>query len=206
MTPRRFARLASLAAVLAVPMITSAQQNKHDTNPATARSNERSNTAANVEHKLSPSELQVLAELHDTNQIEIQAGRLAESNGATAAVRGYGQMLVSDHGKNDRQLLGFLREHGQSLVDIKPTNEATNPDAHKAKDTIAKLGRLAGADFDREFLRIMIMDHDKAIAKVDADIATVTNPQLVSLLEQTKPVLVKHRDRARELSTRGPQA
>ena len=66
-------------------------------------------------------------------------------------------------------------------------------------DTIAKLKTLSGADFDHEFLMMMVAGHEREVTKLEADIAVVESKDLAKLLAKVKPVLQQHLDAAKTL-------
>ena len=149
--------------------------------------------------KLTDSEMHVLAHVHHVNQMEIDAGKLAQKKGSTQAVKSYGKMLVDDHGKNDKDILAFAKKHDQKIgADMEKDADA--------KDEMDKLKTMKGADFDREFLRQMADGHDKELAKIDSSLAQITDDDLSAMLEDMKPVLQKHADQARDLMKNNAQA
>ena len=150
--------------------------------------------------KLSDAELQVLAHLHHSDMLEVRTGKLAMEKGGDAGVKSFGKMLVDEHGADARMILSLVGKHGQTLPDMKPVSEADQADLQLAQQTMARLAELSGKDFDREFLRAQVAMHDKTLAKLDRDIATIKdNADLVSMLRNDRPVLVKHREHAQTL-------
>jgi uncharacterized protein (DUF305 family) len=51
---------------------------------------------------------------------------------------------------------------------------------------MAKLGTLRGAEFDREWLTMMIAHHKGAITMADAELASGVNPENRTIAEQIK--------------------
>lgn len=150
--------------------------------------------------KLSDTALQVLAHLHHSDMLEVKAGKLAMANSDDAGVKSFGRMLVDEHGSDARMILSLVGKHGQTLSDVKPVSEADTADLQLAQQTMAKLSELRGKSFDREFLRAQVAMHDKTLAKLDRDIAMIQdNADLVAMLRNDRPVIVKHRDHAQML-------
>ena len=56
-----------------------------------------------------------MAQLHQVNRMEIEAGRLAQLRSVTRAVRDYGRMLVVDHTRADGKLRALAQ---RSHVDL----------------------------------------------------------------------------------------
>lgn len=156
--------------------------------------------------KLTRSELQVMGHYRDVNRLEIDLGKLAASRGGTQAVKSYGEMLVEEHTDSDKKLAALAKETGQTIPQEKMKTEAEKAEKAAQKKHVAALKQLQGADFDREYLRMMVEGHDKELATIDQRMAEVHNAQLLDLLSATKPMLQHHADEARALQKNGPQA
>jgi putative membrane protein len=192
-----FARWASLCAALSMPLVAAADKDtsKYDTK-----------TTDTKPTKLTDGELAVLAHVHHVDQMEIDAGKLAQKKGTTQAVKSYGQMLVKDHGQNDRDIIAFAKKRGQTIPSEKVQTDADKKDAKDAMEAMDRLKNMKGADFDREFLRMMADGHDKELAKIDTAVGQVNDTDLATMLKDMKPVLQKHADQARDLAKNNAQA
>lgn len=173
--------------------------------PLTATADKPATTTTRADQQLGDTELQILAHVHQANQQEVQMGQLAMKQGNSAEVRSYGKMLVDDHGKLDQMLLAYVKKQGKTLPSVQPMNEADQLDMKEAKQGMDALHGLHGADFDREFLRTMIADHDKTIAKLNVDIGKTKNPEIVQMLRGALPDLEKHLDTAKTLASKSAQ-
>jgi predicted outer membrane protein len=109
-------------------------------------------------------------------------------------------MLVDDHGADARLIEALVKKQGKTLPDVKPVTEADKTDMQEEQATMARLGAIEGKDFDRELLKAQVAMHDKTLAKLDRDIASIKdNADLVQMLRSNRPVIVKHEERARTL-------
>ena len=123
----------------------------------------------------------VLGTLHEADQKEIQAGRIAQKNGQSRAVKDYGKMLVKDHTTADDQVAALAQKENVDLVAATP---APGPN---------DMGTMAtGPDFDKKFAQEMLDDHRKAIAALTAARDSTADPQLRKLLTDLLPTLEKH--------------
>ncbi|MEP6860105.1 MAG: DUF4142 domain-containing protein [Deltaproteobacteria bacterium] len=151
---------------------------------------------ANPSSKLSDLDTQMVAHQHAVNQTEIAMGKLAQANGS-AAVKKYGATLVKDHTKGDKDITALAKKKGVATI---PADMAmSEADKKDQADMTSKLKGMKGADFDRMFLDMMSAAHDREITKIDADIAVVTDADLKTALQKTKPVLQSHSDTAKSL-------
>ncbi len=216
-----------MVALLAAPLAASADTTKGSTNTsadktkATEKTNQNnsnvptnksgtdktaSTSTASSKEKISDADLQVMAQMHHVNQMEIDMGKLAQTKSTTQSVKSYGKMLVTDHQSADKDLLAMAKKHGQSIPAYRPTNEADQKDEKDQKDMAAHLKTLKGADFDKEFLSMMVQGHEKTLANLDTAMGMVTSDELKTAIQNVKPTIQKHADQARDLQKSAPQA
>lgn len=217
MTIQAFARWAALVAAMASPLAASADDYNKDKGTATSDQSQvdKDKTADTskdmskdkaAKAKLTDAELQVLAHFHQGNLHEIAVGKLAMRTSKTAAIKDYGKMLVTDHQKNDRELMAIAKKHGQMIPKESSLSEQDKSDMKDAQDAVKKLQGMKGADFDREFLQMAVQDHEKDLARVDTAIGEVQSDDLKTQLQDMKPVLQKHADKARDLQKNNAEA
>jgi putative membrane protein len=165
------------------------------------------NAKAGETDRLTDTELDVLAHIHQVNQMEIHGGRLARTNSTTPAIKTYGDMLVTDHSKNDREIQAIARKHHQTI----PSEQKTMSPADRQQmidNTVAMeaLAKLHGSDFDRQYLQMMVKGHEAEIEKLASESDESPSPDIKALLEDMRPVLQKHLDEARALERNNAQA
>jgi putative membrane protein len=123
----------------------------------------------------------VLGSLHESDQKEIQAGRIAQKDGQSKAVKDYGRMLVKDHTAADEKVAVLAHKENVDLVAATPS---PGPN---------EMGTMAtGPDFDKKFAQEMLEDHRKAIEALTAARDSTADPQLRKLLTDMLPTLEKH--------------
>lgn len=120
---------------------------------------------------------------------EIQLGQLAENQGASQGVKDFGRTLEQDHTQAREQAAQVAKQVG-----VTPP-QAMMPEARQEK---AKLSRMHGAAFDREFARYMVNDHKKDIRKFEQQAAG--KGPTAQLARQTLPTLKKHLKMAESLA------
>lgn len=155
--------------------------------------------------KLSDAEIKTIAHLHHVNQMEITLAKEAQRQG-TAKVKDYANMMITEHQAADKDLTAFAKAHHLTAIPAdKPATDADRQDDKDAKQQIAKLKTLKGADFDKAYLNMMVSDHDKELTKIDVEMSSASDPDFKSLLQNVKPMLQRHADQARDL-LKSPQA
>ena len=126
-----------------------------------------------------------------TDMVEINLGKLAQTSASSQAVKDYAQMLVTDHTKDFNQ-----------LYDVAHQANLTRPDAIDAehnKMMIDPFQKLNGAAFDHRYVPEMVAGHTKAIAVYKKEAADAQNPAVKTYAETALPVLQKHLDGAKDL-------
>lgn len=124
-----------------------------------------------------------LKEAMQGDNSETTLGAIAAKRGGSAGVRDFGAMLASDHRKGKLEAATVARRLGV------PVTSRMAPEAIAER---AKLARLSGRDFDREFARYMVEDHHKDIAKFSSEARSRDPAAAVALAKQTLPVLRRH--------------
>ncbi|HTB60819.1 MAG TPA: DUF4142 domain-containing protein [Polyangia bacterium] len=131
---------------------------------------------------------EVLGTLHEADQKEVQAGKIAQKDGKSKAVRDYGQMLVKDHTAADDRVAALAQKENVDLVAATPSPGPND------------MGTMAtGPDFDKKFAQEMLDDHRKAIAALTAARNSTADPQLRRLLTDMLPTLEKHAAAAQKI-------
>jgi len=114
---------------------------------------------------------------------EVQLGELAQRNGASSQVKQFGAQMVRDHGKANEELKGIA-----SAKAIQPPAQL---DAKHA-ELSARLQKLSGAEFDREYVRAMLDAHKADVALFERQAANGRDAELKAFAQKTLPTLRQH--------------
>jgi putative membrane protein len=125
---------------------------------------------------------------------EIKMGQLAQQNGGSQGVKGFGKTLVTDHTAAKQEAESVAKQMG-----VTPPPDV-KPDAQQAYD---KLSKMSGASFDREFAQHMVMDHRKDIAEFREQARAGLGPAS-NLAAKQLPTLEKHLRTAEDLQKQSP--
>jgi putative membrane protein len=131
-----------------------------------------------------------LTEAMKGDNSETMLGKIAMQRGATAQTRQFGSMLVTDHSKAKMQVAALARKMGV------PVTNAVAPEAAAER---TKLSHLSGRAFDNEFGRYMVDDHQKDIAKFEAESKQRPDGAVATLAANTLPTLRKHLQVAKQI-------
>jgi putative membrane protein len=132
-----------------------------------------------------------VAEGMKSDNSEVRVAKLAASKANSAGVRDFATMLATDHAAHKQSLAKF-----GGTMDVAAT-DATTPEGDAL---YAKLQELSGADFDKAFLDAMIANHQKGIAKYQAQADGNGPAGLVALAKETVPKLKHHLETAQSLA------
>jgi putative membrane protein len=124
-----------------------------------------------------------------TDMTEAHLGQMAQEQGASQAVKDLGQMLVTDH-TNDYKQLGMLASKAGLIL---PKGIDTKHDK-----MIAPFEKLKGKMFDRHYTREMVAGHTAAIAAYEKEASDGQNADLKAYAKDTLPTLEKHKKAAQD--------
>jgi putative membrane protein len=121
--------------------------------------------------------------------MEVELGQLAQQKATNQRVKDFGAMMVRDHSKANEDL--------KTAVSGKITVPATLSDKHQGH--INDLKEETGADFDRDYIKMMVNDHEADIKKFE-DIARDSKDQAVrDFANNALPTLRNHLAEAKSI-------
>ena len=115
---------------------------------------------------LSKSDQKYMSESAQGLMSELKLGKMAEQRASDEGVRNFGKQMVADHGKDLQELQRLAKEKQVKLPD------SLNDDQSKEA---AKLEKLSGKDFDKEYLKYEVKDHKEDI-KEQKDLLLAMTP------------------------------
>ena len=121
--------------------------------------------------------------------MEVELGNLALQRASNADVKTFAQRMVDDHTKANQQLEELASRKGITLKER---------EGAAAKQTVAKLSKLSGEAFDREYAKDMVKDHEKDVAEFRAA-TKLRDPDIKEFATQTLPTLQEHLEMAKKL-------
>jgi len=154
------------------------------------RSGENVQAARDNKTVLSDSDKNFLMKAEKDNIAEQEIGRFAAAKTQNKDVKDYGEMLVEDHTKALNDLVDLMNKKGMAQPNGLPKVE---------HDAMSKLNGLSGPDFDREFLNLMVEDHQKAVSEFRQEKDMAQDKDVKSYADHVLPVLEKHMQKAQEL-------
>lgn len=124
---------------------------------------------------------------------EVELGRIAAERASNEEVKRFGQRMVDDHTKANQELMQLAQSKGVAL----PTEMDSS---HRSMRD--RLGKLSGAEFDREYMRGQVKDHEKTVALFEREAQQGKDAEAKAWAEKTLPTLREHLQQARDLATK----
>jgi len=143
-----------------------------------------------------PSDAQIAAIVVTANQVDIDAGKLAESMSANKDVKAFGKQMVTDHTGVNKAATDLVTK-----LKVKPEDNPTTQSLKKGgQENVANLKTLKGAAFDKAYVDHEVVYHQQVIDAIDKTlIPSAQNAELKALLVKVRPAFIAHLDHAKHL-------
>lgn len=122
---------------------------------------------------------------------EIKLGQLAQQKAANEQVKNFAAMMIRDHTAGNNEITTLAKARNVTL-----------PGSHgdEKQKIIDDLNTRKGTDFDRRFMRIMVMEHETAIGLFQNATDVVNDVEVKRFIDNTLPKLRTHLDSAKAVS------
>jgi len=126
----------------------------------------------------------------DAGLAEVELGKLALEKATDQRIKDFAQKMVNDHQKANDELMTIASKHNITLPPV-------ISEEHVEKQR--KLREKSGAEFDREYIDLMVKDHDKVVSMFEDASSDAQNADLKAFASKTLPTLKHHQEEARAL-------
>ncbi len=126
----------------------------------------------------------------DAGLAEIQLGRLAMERATDPRIKDFATRMVRDHEQVNDELLAIAARHE---ITLPPAASADKVDKER------ELREKTGQDFDREYIEVIVDEHDDAVSLFEDASSDARNADLQAFAAKTLPALKKHLEEARSL-------
>jgi putative membrane protein len=140
-----------------------------------------------------PNDAQISHIVVTANQVDIDAGKLAEKMGSTKDVKAFGKQMVTDHTGVNKQAVALVTK-------LKVTPE-DNPTSQSLKSggeaNLKNLRTLKGKAFDKAYIDHEVAYHEQVLDAVDKTLLpSAKNEELKALITKVRPAFVAHLEHA----------
>ncbi len=120
-----------------------------------------------------------------SDEFEMQEGRLAEQSAKSVSLRKFGAKMVKDHAKTTNTLHDAIISTGMQV----PPPPPLRPDQMQM---IAQLQQLNGADFDRAYISQQMQSHQEALMVQSNYARTGEVPAIRGAASKAVPIVKEH--------------
>jgi putative membrane protein len=151
-------------------------------------------TAATVRAQV--TDAQIASIVVTANQVDIDAGKLAESKASNEDVKKFAQQMITDHTGVNKQATELVTK-----LNVTPQDNLTSYSLQiEGEQNIAYLKTLSGTAFDKAYIDQEVTYHYRVLNAVDEIlIPSAQNAELKALLVKARPAFVAHLEHAKQL-------
>lgn len=137
------------------------------------------------------AETEFLSDIVTDGMVEEELGRLAAEKASSDEVRRLGQYVMSARAEVGRDAYALAAAKGISVP--QDLNE-------EYRTLIDGLGRFDAADFDRQYVSIMLKEHEKTVSQLMEDVEGILDPEVKSFAEKAFEAVEEHFDLTRRVA------
>jgi putative membrane protein len=145
-----------------------------------------------------PTDPQIAAIVVTANQVDIDAGKLAQSKSTSKEVKEFAQRMITDHTGVNKSATELVQK-----LHVKPESNATSKSLQSGGDAnLANLKKLTGRAFDKAYVDHEVAYHQSVLDAIDKTlIPSAKNAELKALLVKVRPAFVAHLEHAKHLQS-----
>ena len=130
--------------------------------------------------KLSHADREFIENAAKGGMAEVELGQFAQQHASNEQVKQFAAKMVTDHSKANEELRQLAQEKGVTM----PAGPS-----HMDNHEMTKLSKLTGADFDREYMKNMVKDHEKDVKDFQKEASKARDPDVKNWANKTLPTL-----------------
>jgi putative membrane protein len=145
-----------------------------------------------------PNDAQIASIVVVANQVDIDAGHLAESKDSSTDVKSFAKQMITDHTAVNKQAVALVTRLG-----VTPQDNPTSQSLKKGgEDNMKSLKLLKGTAFDKAYIDHEVTYHQQVLDEIDKTlIPSAQNPELKALLVAVRPAFVGHLEHAKQVQS-----
>lgn len=126
----------------------------------------------------------------DAGRLEVELGKLAETNASAASVKNFGKQMVTDHGKANDELMTLAKTKGITLP-------AALSD--KCQKMYNDLSAKKGSDFDKAYMDAQVDGHKDVVDLLQKESDKGEDPDIKAWAQGKLPTVQHHLDMAKQI-------
>ena len=143
-----------------------------------------------------PTDAQIAHIVVTANQVDIDAGKLAESRGTNKEVKAFGKQMVTDHTGVNQQAVALVTK-----LKVTPQDNPTSQSLKSGgEENLKHLKTLKGAEFYKAYIDHEVAYHEQVLDAIDKTlIPSAKNEELKALIIKVRPAFVGHLEHAKKI-------
>jgi putative membrane protein len=144
------------------------------------------------------TDAQIAAIVVTANQVDIDAGKLAQSKGSNAEVKTFASQMVTDHTGVNKQATDLVTK-----LKVKPEDNSTSQSLKAGgEENLNNLKTLKGPAFDKAYIDHEVTYHQQVLDALDKTlIPSAKNDELKALLVKVRPAFEAHLAHAKQVQS-----
>jgi len=146
-----------------------------------------------------PNDAQIAHIVVTANQVDIDAGKLAEKHAKSADVKAFAKQMVTDHSAVNKQAVALAKK-----LKVTPEDNATSQSLKSGGDAnMKKLKGLKGDAFDKAYVDQEVTYHEAVLNAIDnVLIPNAKNAELKALIVKVRPAIDGHLQHAKMIQSK----
>ena len=151
---------------------------------------------ASAEDKANLNDAQIAAIVVAANQVDIDAGKAAESKSSNKEVKAFAHRMVGDHTDVNKQATALVTK----LKVTREENAVSKGLKSDGKINLDRLTKLNGKSFDKTYVYQEVVFHRQVLDVIDNKLLPgAKNEELKALLAKVRPAVASHVEHAEKL-------
>lgn len=142
------------------------------------------------------NDAQIASIVVTANQVDVDAGKLAQTKATNAEVKKFAAQMIADHEGVNKQAVALATK-----LKVTPQDNDTSKALKTGGDqNIAKLKTLNGAAFDKAYVDQEVAYHQAVLDAIDKTlIPGASNAELKALIVKVRPAIAAHLEHAKHI-------
>lgn len=157
--------------------------NTANMNANTTNANMSNANMSNTNNEMSSAADRFMTEAAQGGMMEVELGKLAASKAQNPEIKAFGQKMVVDHGKAGEELKALA---------AKKNIELPKELSGGMKAEVDRLSKLSGAEFDKEYVKLMVDAHDADLEAFEAQAEDAEDTDVKAFAAKHAPVIKGH--------------
>jgi putative membrane protein len=158
------------------------QAKQEDTKEVAEDQNEEKFDDSNIE-----KDTEFAVKAADGGMLEVELGKLAQTNAASPEVKKFAQMMVDEHTKANDELKTVAAQKNITLPAAM---------GEKCQKKYNDLAEKKGKDFDKDYISLMVSDHKDVVDEFEKEAEKGNDPELKAWAGEKLPTLRHHLEMA----------